>query len=488
MADRAFNGRTAVVTGAARGVGRGVALQLAKLGCNIVIADPGPTLSGQGQDLELLAGVRAEVEAHDVGCLAIPTDVADATSVGEMVEQTLDRFGAVDVLINNAGNMRQAWSWEYDEDDFRAIVNVHLQGQFNCLRRVLPGMLERGYGRIVNMTSKGLLGQPLNIAYSAAKSGVIGMTAACAVEIEGSGVTINAFGPSVLTRMSSFAVGMSEQQMKAVPVADAPFVAFLASSAAADINGQIFISRTRMAGVIDLYQRPTPVATLSNPAGDEVMWEFGDLAAAVADGFGSAYMPPGALTRGEAEAYVAKMTEQNDSPTTGRSERAALTERNDTMRRVTVEPDESGRSVVVADEEIPDTGRILDGDPAALSRIAAAIADEDVFTGAQPPDGGAIWHLASIVPNATRQGSQLGGKMDEHGFHVTRTLDLAYVLDDGLVLSLDEGDVTLGAGDLVVMKAARHAWRNYGDTPARFLDVLIPLSRCPAVERAPATS
>jgi NAD(P)-dependent dehydrogenase (short-subunit alcohol dehydrogenase family) len=310
-----LDGKTAFITGGGRGIGRGVALAFAEAGCRVVVADNGSALDGSGSD-DVASKVQQEVERAGGAALALAGDITDADAVRKMVQSAEERFGQIDILVNNAGISRPNWSWDLSIEDFRAVVNVHLIGQFTCIREMLPQMRERGYGRIINMTSGGALGYPLQAAYSAAKSGVIGMTYACAIELEGSGVTINAFAPRGLTRMSSRTIGMTEEAINSAPIKDAPFITYLASQEAAGVNGQVFHSHevgSDGRGGFDLYQKSVPIAEMTR-SGDDDWWTPAD----VAEAFGKVFSPhlvvPGRLSPERSHTYAEKVAAQHGLP------------------------------------------------------------------------------------------------------------------------------------------------------------------------------
>lgn len=144
------------------------------------------------------------------------------------------------------------------------------------------------------------------------------------------------------------------------------------------------------------------------------------------------------------------------------------------MRRVVVAVDESGKSFVAADENIPDTGRIWSADPADIKGWLDAIDPARVYGPAQPPAGGALWYLSELPPGKGMDPVPESGRgMDSRGFHVTKTTDFIYILAGTVLLDLDHDSVELSAGDAVVLQAANHAWRNPTTEPARFLDLLM---------------
>lgn len=296
-------GNVAIVTGAARGIGRGIAFELARQQCIVVLVDLGALDS---REPDALAETASQIE--DEGGRAIPAsaDVTDARVIGRLIDTLFDEFGRIDILVNNAGIVRPGWSWETTPDEFEALVRVHLLGQFNCIRAVLPRMRERNYGRIVNMTSRGSLGYPLQSAYGAAKAGVIGMTYSIATELIDTGITVNAFGPVAPTRMSLAGSKLSQEELERVHITDAPFVAYLASPDAGYITGQQFMSKPGEAGSVYLYHKPAPIAELKHPDGPDAEWDVRDLHDAFRLCFGDRLVDVGALPASASETYVSE--------------------------------------------------------------------------------------------------------------------------------------------------------------------------------------
>jgi 3-oxoacyl-[acyl-carrier protein] reductase len=181
-------GRIAVVTGAASGIGAGIALAFAREGADIVVADLAPV----AEATEVLAGIA------DAGrqALYVRTDVSDEDSVRAMAEQALAKFGRVDILVNNAGIFTESLLADMPVSDWDRVVNTNLRGTFLCTRVLVGQMLERGDGRIINIASQlGQIGGSAVAHYSASKAGVIGLTKALAREVADRGVLVNAIAP-----------------------------------------------------------------------------------------------------------------------------------------------------------------------------------------------------------------------------------------------------------------------------------------------------
>lgn len=248
--------RVAIVTGAGRGIGREFALCLASEGAKVVVNDLGSGLDGAGTAEDPAAQVAKEIEAE--GGEAVPSfdSVADFDAAGRIVQTAVDAFGRVDVLVNNAGIVRDRTLLKMEEDDFDAVIGVHLKGTFNCTRHAAPRMREQGYGRIVNVTSQaGLRGNFGQTNYGAAKAGIMGMTFIWAIELARYGITVNAMAPAGATRMTAklYERAGTEPPPEQAPALNAPMVAYLASEEAGHVNGQL-LGRTDYA--FTLYRHP----------------------------------------------------------------------------------------------------------------------------------------------------------------------------------------------------------------------------------------
>ncbi|HWB66228.1 MAG TPA: SDR family NAD(P)-dependent oxidoreductase [Mycobacteriales bacterium] len=262
-----LEGRVALVTGAGRGIGREFALCLAREGAAVVVNDVGVTLDGRGGEGDPAAEVCKEIQGF--GGRAVPAyeSVADFDGAASNVAVAVEEFGKLDILVNNAGIIRDRTLLKMAEDEFDAVVGVHLKGTFNMTRHAAPLMREQEYGRIINITSSaGLRGNVGQTNYGAAKAGIMGATFVWALELARYGITVNAMAPAGTTRMT---MGLYERTGATPPpdqdpALNAPLVAYLASERAGHVNGQVF-GRTGYG--FTLFQTPRQIATMWQPGG-----------------------------------------------------------------------------------------------------------------------------------------------------------------------------------------------------------------------------
>ncbi len=259
--------RVAIVTGSGRGIGREFALCLASEGASVVVNDVGVSLDGRGTEEDPAAQVCKEIER--AGGRAVPNydSVSDFDGAQRIVQTAVDAFGRLDVLVNNAGIVRDRSLLKMEEADFDAVVAVHMKGTFNCAHHAAAVMKEAGYGRIVNITSSaGLRGNFGQSNYGAAKAGIMGMTFIWALELGRYGITVNAVAPAGATRMTAalFERSGEEPPPEQNPALNAPLVAFLASERAAHVNGQI-LGRSDYAFTI--FQHPKQIAWMWRDGG-----------------------------------------------------------------------------------------------------------------------------------------------------------------------------------------------------------------------------
>ncbi len=203
MTDLSFDDRVVVITGAGRGLGRAYAELLGSRGAKVVVNDLGVTMAGDGTREDAAGDVVAAIAAAGGEAVANRDTVATAAGGRAIIEQALDTYGRIDVLIHNAGNVRRAPIAEMTEEVFRSVLDVHLVGGFNVLQPAFAAMCKAGYGRIVMTTSIGGLYGNYEVAnYSAAKAGLIGLSHTAAIEGAAHGVKSNCIAPSAVTRMS----------------------------------------------------------------------------------------------------------------------------------------------------------------------------------------------------------------------------------------------------------------------------------------------
>lgn len=227
-----FTGRTVIVTGAARGIGLAVAQRFRQAGAQVVMVD--------------LDAVEVEAAADRIDAIGLGADVSDTTSVNRVVTTAVERTGRVDVLVNNAGLLRDRVLWKLSDDDWQQVLDVHAGGTFRFTRACVPQFRARQYGRIVNVTSyTGLRGNRGQANYATAKAGIIGFTKTAAKELAAFGVTVNAVSPNAATRMTAT---IPEEKIPDVlgpiarfaePAEIATAVCFLASEEAAYITGTV---------------------------------------------------------------------------------------------------------------------------------------------------------------------------------------------------------------------------------------------------------
>jgi len=266
-----LEGRNAVVTGAGRGIGRAVAILLAKEGANVVVNDPGVSVDGSGHDNGPAEQVANEIKAAGGNAVANYDSVATAEGGENMVKQCVDAFGRLDILINVAGILRDRMVFNMSEDEWQDVVAVHLKGHFNTIKPASILMRQQRYGRIVNFSSiSGLRGISGQTNYGAAKAGIAGMTRVVARDLGRYGVTTNCIAPGAMTRMVA-QVPESARQLRAArgmgavpppqaiaertPEQVAPMTVWLCTDDAWNVNGKIFHVA---GGVVALAHEETP--------------------------------------------------------------------------------------------------------------------------------------------------------------------------------------------------------------------------------------
>ena len=245
------DGRVAIVTGAGRGIGREHALMLASQGAKVVVNDLGGDVDGAGGDLSPAQEVVAEIEAMGGQALVNGANVADFGAAGEMVQQAIDAWGRLDILVNNAGILRDRMVFSMAEEDFDAVVNVHLKGTFSTTHHASVFWREtvkaggEAFGRIVNTSSpSGIYGNVGQSNYGAAKAGIAAFTVITAMELVKYGVTVNCLAPAAYTRMTAELPGFNnlddEGQEDMGPRWISVITAWLCSEAAQNVTGRVF--------------------------------------------------------------------------------------------------------------------------------------------------------------------------------------------------------------------------------------------------------
>lgn len=230
-----FTGATVVVTGAARGIGRALSAAFAAAGAYVIMVDADPD--------------ELEVAAREIGGQPLAADVTVTADVDHVVDQAIERTGRIDVLVNNAGVLRDKMVWKIDDRDWETVIDVSLGGTFRFTRACIPAFRRQEYGRIINVTSyTGLHGNIGQASYAAAKAGVIGFTKTIAKELAAFGVTANAISPNARTRMIESIPEDRLAELSALiplgrfaePDEIAAGVLFLASAEAGYITGTVF--------------------------------------------------------------------------------------------------------------------------------------------------------------------------------------------------------------------------------------------------------
>ncbi len=286
MAGR-LEGRVAIVTGAGRGIGREEALTLAGQGAAVIVNDPGVGPDGVGQDSGPADQVVAEIKAKGGQAAANYGNVTSFHDGEAMVQQALDVFGRLDILVNNAGILRDRMIFNMSEEEWDAVIAVHLKGHFTVTRHACVLFRQQRSGRIIGTSSTSGLGNMGQANYGAAKEGIAGLIRTLARDMGKYGVTANAIRPFAATRLT-----VSEEMMQAReraraagvqrassteiseldPAAVAPLVAYLCTDEAQNINGRVFIVGGRQVGI---YPEPEPYRTIYSPG---KYWSLDELA------------------------------------------------------------------------------------------------------------------------------------------------------------------------------------------------------------------
>jgi NAD(P)-dependent dehydrogenase (short-subunit alcohol dehydrogenase family) len=251
-----LDGKAAIVTGSARGIGRATAELLSEHGARVLVND---------LDADVAEHAANEIEGETA---VFAGDLTAEGAPEALVQAAVDAFGQIDIVVNNAGIVRDRTLVKMDESDFDSVIATHLKGTFNVVRHAAPHMKEQGWGRVVNITSSaGLRGNFGQTNYAAAKAGIMGMTFVWALELGKYGICVNAVAPAGVTRMTGSLAGEEEVPPQLDPALNAPLVVFLSSDAAAGVNGQI-LGRTDFS--YSLFQHPKQVAWMHRDGGWDV--------------------------------------------------------------------------------------------------------------------------------------------------------------------------------------------------------------------------
>ncbi len=234
-----LNGKTALVTGASRGIGRAIALRLAEDGANVAVI-----YAGSADKAEAVVN---EITALGVNAKAYRCNVADSAAVNETVKAVTNDLGKIDILVNNAGITRDGLMLRMKDEDFDAVLDTNLKGAFNTIRACYSGFIRKKSGRIINISSvSGIMGNAGQANYSASKAGVIGLTKSVARELASRGITCNAVAPGFIQTDMTENLGDNNPLLNSIPLGRmgkpediAAAVAFLASDSAAYITGEV---------------------------------------------------------------------------------------------------------------------------------------------------------------------------------------------------------------------------------------------------------
>ncbi|MBV9555696.1 MAG: SDR family oxidoreductase [Pseudolabrys sp.] len=279
--------KVAIVTGAGRGIGRGMAMLLAAEGASVVVCDIGASLQGAGSDTGPADEVVAAIKAKGGKAIATTLSITDPKNAEAIVKLALDAFGRVDILVNNAGILRDVIFHKMSHSDWSDVIAVHLNGSFNMSRAVAGIFREQNSGSYVHMTStSGLVGNFGQANYMAAKLGIMGLSRGIALDMARFKVRSNCIAPFAWTRMiDSIPEPKDEAEKRRLeafqqmtPEKIAPLAVYLGSEKAAGVSGQVFAVRNNE---IFLFSQPRPVATMHKAEG----WT----PSAVASGFDAAF-------------------------------------------------------------------------------------------------------------------------------------------------------------------------------------------------------
>jgi NAD(P)-dependent dehydrogenase (short-subunit alcohol dehydrogenase family) len=285
-------GKVAIVTGGGRGIGRAIALDLAKEGAKVVVCDIGASLEGAGHSVDPAHDVVNEIRRADGEAIASTLSITEPENTDKIVKKAVEMFGRVDILVNNAGILRDRIFHKMTTSDWSDVIAVHLNGSFNMSRAVAGHFRQQNAGSFVHMTStSGLIGNFGQANYMAAKMGIVGLSRGIALDMQRFNVRSNCIAPFAWTRMIDSIPAETEEEQRRVErfrqmTAEkiAPLVVYLSSDKAKDISGQIFGVRNNE---IFLFNQPRPVATLHRAEG----WTPEAIGQDIKGAFGSSLTP-----------------------------------------------------------------------------------------------------------------------------------------------------------------------------------------------------
>ena len=260
-----LDGKVAVVTGGGTGIGRAVSIDLASAGAKVVVNDYGVSVDGRDPSSEPANEVVGKIRAKGGMAVASAESVATMAGGRAVVDLALKEFGDLHILVCCAGILRERMIFNMSEDEWDAVIAVHLKGHFTVMQPATRHMREKKAGSIITFTSTaGLEGSPGQPNYSAAKEGIVGLTRSTALAMAKYGVTVNCISPTAETRMTERLADDRRAQAAAPPEAIAPVVAFLASDRAAHITGQIVHVRGHQ---VSLWSHPAPLRAVTSREG-----------------------------------------------------------------------------------------------------------------------------------------------------------------------------------------------------------------------------